>query len=108
MKLTGVSRRSCADPYMSRYTSSHIQNGNTILVRVHDVRTFQTRRAQVFAKGKFFDVGGISLLVVFLCVSDGATFQHHVAEILNRWRLVGSFAAGRALFQKNILLKRRF
>jgi hypothetical protein len=46
------------------------------------VCAFQTRGAHVFAKGKCFDTDGITLLVVFLCVTDGATFQHQVSKVL--------------------------
>jgi hypothetical protein len=46
------------------------------------VRTSRTRGAQVFAKRIFFDTDGIPLLVAFLCVTDGVSFQHHVSELL--------------------------
>jgi hypothetical protein len=50
---------------------------------VHNVHAFQTRGAQVFARGIFFDTDGIPLLVTFFCDNEGAMFQNQVSKLLS-------------------------
>jgi hypothetical protein len=43
---------------------------------------FPNPRCVNVCKENIFYTDGIPLLVAFLCVTDGATFQHHISELL--------------------------